>query len=346
MAAGRRRRGAEASSRPLARGNPLVGYGIVVLACALGGVNASVGKVVMVSGGLPPNRLAEFRATASALLLVAGIALLSRGRFTPRRRDLRFIAVFGVVGLAFGQYTYFLSIERLEVGVALLVVNLAVVLVAVWGRVSGHEHVGPRLWLAIVLALAGLALMVELVEGFSLDPAGVAAALACALTYAVYVVMADRSAREERPAWFLVGWGFVFAAVFWAVVQPWWGFPFELLAADTDLLGRLEGREAPVWALLGYVVPFGTVGTFVMYAAALRYIPPTHVVVVAILEPVFGSIVAFAWLGETLSPAQLVGGGLVIAAVLLGQSARGERGADVEPHAVPPIEPHADTPSA
>ena len=342
-----RRAGVEASSRPLARGNPILGYAIVVVACALGGINASVGKVVMVSGELPPNRLAEFRATASALILVAGIALLSRARFTPRRGEIAFIVVFGIFGLALGQYTYFLSIERLEVGVALLVVNLAVVLVAVWGRLSGHEDVGPRLWLAIFLALGGLALMVELTRGFALDAAGVGAALACALTYAAYVVMADRSARDERPAWFLVGWGFVFAALFWAVVQPWWSFPFEILAADVSLLGRLEEREGPVWALLGYVVPFGTVGTFVMYAAALRYIPPTHVVVVAILEPVFGTLVAFAWLGETLSALQLVGGGLVIAAVLLGQSARRfEERDEVEPNAVPPIEPHADTPSA
>ena len=342
-----RGRGAEATNRPLERGNPLLGYAIVVAACALGGINASVGKVLMVSGGLPANRLAEFRATASAVILIAGIALLSRGRFTPRRREIPFIFAFGIFGLALGQYTYFLSIERLDVGVALLIVNLAIVLVAVWGRLSGHEHVGPRLSLAIVLALAGLALMVELTEGFVLDAAGVGAALACALTYAVYVVMADRSAREERPAWFLVGWGLVFSAVFWAVVQPWWGFPFEMLTTEASLLGRLEAREAPVWVLLGYVVPFGTVGTFVMYAAALRYIPPTHVVVVALLEPVFGTLVAFAWLGETLSPLQLVGGGLVIAAVLLGQSARSSGEPDeIQVEAIPPIEPHADTPSA
>ena len=344
-----RPRGAEASNRPLARGNRLIGYAIVVLGAVLGGVNANAGKVAMVSGGLPPNRLAEVRATGSALLLVLGIALLSRSRFTPKLRDLPFIALFGVVGLALGQYTYFLSVERLDVGVALLVINIAVVFVAVWGRISGHEHVGPRLWVAIFLALAGLALMVELTEGFALDAAGVAAALSCALTYLVYVVMADRSAREERPAWFLVGWGFVFAALFWAIVRPWWDFPFELLAGDVSLLGRLEEYDAPMWTLLAYVIPFGTVGTFVLYAAALRYIPPTRVVVVAVLEPVFGTLIAFAWLGETLSGVQLVGGGLVIAAVLVGQSAREEQEPDpdsVQPDASPVMEARADTPPA
>jgi drug/metabolite transporter (DMT)-like permease len=67
------------------------------------------------------------------------------------------------------------------------------------------------------------------------------------------------------------------------------------------------------------------VGVFVLLAAALRYIPPTHVVVAAVLEPVFGALVAFAWLGETLAPLQVAGGVLVLAAVVLGQSAREER---------------------
>ena len=307
---------------PLARGRPVLGYGIVVLASAIGGVNANVGKVVLVSGGLSPHGLAELRATASAGLLLVGIALLARGRFTPMRRELPFLVAFGVFGLALAQYFYFFSIERLDVGAALLIVNLAIVLVALWGRLSGHEQIEPRLWAAILLALVGLAFVVEVWNGIALDGLGVVAALVGALTYAIYVVMADRSAREARPAWFLVAWGFFFAGVFWAVAQPWWSFPFELLNDEVSLLGRVGDVSAPVWALLAYIVPLGTVGTFVLYAAALRYIPPTHVVVVAVLEPVFGTLVAFAWLGEALAPLQLAGGALVIAAVLLGQSAR------------------------
>ncbi|MDQ3893089.1 MAG: DMT family transporter, partial [Actinomycetota bacterium] len=99
---------------------------------------------------------------------------------------------------------------------------------------------------------------------------------------------------------------------------------FGLLDDDVSFLGRLAAHTAPVWLLLIYVA-FGTVGVYVLYAAALRYIPPTHVVLVAVLEPVFGAFVAFAWLGETLAPLQLAGGVLVLAAVVLAQSTR-ERG--------------------
>jgi drug/metabolite transporter (DMT)-like permease len=308
--------------RPLARGRPLVGYAIMVVGTLLGGVNATVGKVTIVSGGVSAVRFAEFRAAGAAVLLLAGLALLRRRAMLPSRRQLPFLLLFGVFGLAVAQSSYFLSIERLEVGVALLIVNVAIVLVALWGRLVGEERVHARLWIAIVFALAGLALVVEAWRGAELDSLGVAAALVGALGYAVYILMADRNARRGGRASVLVAWGFVFASAFWAVVQPWWTFPFSLLDDDVSLLGRLAAHTGPVWLLLLYVVPFGTVGVFVLYAAALRYISPTHVVIAAVLEPVFGTLVAFAWLGETLAPPQLAGGVLVVAALLLGQSAR------------------------
>lgn len=308
--------------RPLARGTPLAGYVIIVGATLLGGVNASVGKVAIVSGGLSAVRLAQVRAAAAALLLLAGLALLHRRGMLPARRTLPFFLLFGVFGLALAQASYFLSIERLDVGVALVIVNVAIVLVAVWARFAGEERFHARLGVAIVLALAGLSLVVEAWRGAQLDALGVGAALVGALTYAVYILMADRNARAGARASVLVAWGFVFASAFWAVVQPWWTFPFAVFDDDVSLLGRLAEHTVPVWVLLLYVVPFGTVAVFVLYAAALRYLPPTHVVIAAVLEPVFGTLVAFAWLGETLGPAQLAGAVLVLAAVLLAQSAR------------------------
>src|SRR3712207_8152379 len=91
---------------------PLVGYAMIVFATALGGVNATVGKVVLVAGGLGANRFTELRATGAAILLVAALALLHGRRALPARRELPFLALFGVVGLALAQFTYFRSEEH------------------------------------------------------------------------------------------------------------------------------------------------------------------------------------------------------------------------------------------
>ena len=62
--------------------------------------------------------------------------------------------------------------------------------------------------------------------------------------------------------------------------------------------------------------------TFLLVAAALRHISATRVGIVAMLEPVAASVVAFLWLGESFGAAQLVGGAIVLIAILLAQTSR------------------------
>ena len=92
--------------------------------------------------------------------------------------------------------------------------------------------------------------------------------------------------------------------------------------ADLELLGHLERFSLPVWSLLLYVVVAGTMVTFLLVAAALRHISATRVGIVAMLEPVGASAVAFLWLGESFGTAQLLGGAVVLTAILLAQTAR------------------------
>ena len=56
---------------------------------------------------------------------------------------------------------------------------------------------------------------------------------------------------------------------------------------------------------------------------ALRHIPATRATVVAMIEPVLAGLVAYAWLGEKISADQIAGGILVLAAIVLAQTARG-----------------------
>jgi drug/metabolite transporter (DMT)-like permease len=55
---------------------------------------------------------------------------------------------------------------------------------------------------------------------------------------------------------------------------------------------------------------------------ALRYISPARATIVATAEPVLAGLVAWAWLREDLGSAQIAGGVLVLAGILLAQTAR------------------------
>jgi drug/metabolite transporter (DMT)-like permease len=77
-----------------------------------------------------------------------------------------------------------------------------------------------------------------------------------------------------------------------------------------------------VWTLALLMIVVGTVVPFFLLISALRHLPATRVGIVAMLEPVVATIVAWAWLGETLGAAQLAGAAVVLAAIGLAQTAR------------------------
>ncbi len=299
---------------------PAAGYLMVLTAAALFAVNGSVSKVVL-EAGLSAYRLTEARCTGALAGLVA-IVLATRPRaLRIRGRELLFLAAFGVGGVALVQLFYFLAIARLEIGLSLLIQYTAPLLVALWARLVLKRPVRRRLWAALALALVGLSVMVDLYTGIELSGLGLVFSLAAAVTFAAYLLLAEHAVGRRDPV-SLLAYGFLFASLFWAVVQPWWSFPWATVAGSTSLLGHLAQASLPVWALVVWVVVLGTIAPFLLIVGALRHLPATKVGVVAMLEPVLGAVVAFAWLDQALGVEQLAGGGLVLAAILLAQTAR------------------------
>jgi drug/metabolite transporter (DMT)-like permease len=296
------------------------GYAMVLVAAVLFGINGTVAKVAL-SSGLTSLRLTEARCAGAFLGLTAVALVRNRASLRVSREELLRLAVFGCVGVALVQLFYFLAIHRLAIAIALLIQYLGPLLVAIYARTFWHEHVRRRLWVALGLSLAGLTLMVQLWSGLTLDGVGVVYALVSALAYAAYLLMAER-AVAGRDTVSLLAWGFFFATLFWTVVQPWWSFPAGAVGRTVSLQGALAGVNAPVWALVLWVVVLGTVVPFALIVAAVRRVRATRVGVVAMLEPVVAAIVAWAWLRESLSAAQLAGAAVVLAGICLAQTAR------------------------
>src|SRR5579872_4888994 len=299
---------------------PLVGYVMVLAAATLFGVNGSVAKVAL-SSGLSSLRLTEARCAGACLGLML-IALARDPRSLRIRRDeLLRLALFGVVGVALVQLFYFLAIHRLNIGIALLIQYLGPLLVAIYARTFGHERVRRRIWAALALSLTGLALMVELWKGVALDGLGVAFALISAVIFAMYLLLAEYEVKY-RDSVTLMAWGFLFATIFWTIAQPWWSFPAGRVARTVSLQGQLASWHLPVWALVLWVVVLGSIVPFSLIVGALRHVTATRVGIAAMLEPVVATVVAWAWLRETLSAVQLAGAAVVLTAILLAQTAR------------------------
>src|SRR5438105_798573 len=105
---------------PARHRRPRVGYAMAAGAAALFGVNGAVSKVILASG-ISSLRLSQVRMTGALLGFVAVLLAVAPGRLQVERRELPFLAVFGVGGVAFVQWFYFLAIHRLQIGIALLI---------------------------------------------------------------------------------------------------------------------------------------------------------------------------------------------------------------------------------
>jgi drug/metabolite transporter (DMT)-like permease len=299
---------------------PAIGYAMALGAGTLFAVNGTVSKVILKSG-LSSLRLTEVRCTG-ALVGLALIILLTRpSALRTTRRELGFLAVFGVFGVALVQLFYFLAIRRLEIGVSLLIQYLGPLLVALFAFFVLKEHVRGRLWVALALALGGLTLVVDLWHGVSLDGLGVIFSLCSAVTFAAYMLLAERAVGRRDPI-SLLCFGFLFASLFWAFVQPWWSFPFDVPGRSVSLLGRLSDTHLPIWLLLAWLIVLGTIVPFFLIVGSMRHITATRAGILAMVEPVVASVIAYAWLDETLNAATLVGGGVVLCGIVLAQTAR------------------------
>jgi drug/metabolite transporter (DMT)-like permease len=305
---------------PARRRHPRIGYAMAAGAASLWAVNGTVSKVILASG-VSSLRLSQVRMTGALIGFVVVLLLTAPDRLRVSRRELPFLAVWGIGGLAFVQWFYFLAIHRLAIGIALLIEYIAPLLVALWAHYVFHEAVRRRIWLALAFALAGLALIVNVRHGGTISTSGIVFALGSAATYGVYILLAERGVGD-RDAVSLLAWGFGFGALFWCFLAPWWSFPAGRVGADVSLLGRLSDYHLPVWALMAFLIVIGTIIPFFLLVSALRHLPATRVGIIAMLEPVVATIVAWVWLNESLGALQLVGAAIVLCAIVLAQTAR------------------------
>ena len=292
---------------------------MVAVASTLFAINAPVVKVIE-HHGVSAQRLTEIRSTGSFVGFTLFALAMRPHSLAVTRRQFVLLAALGIGGLALVQWAYFFAIHRLPIGEVLLIQYVAPLLVALWARYVFHERVGRRIWLALGLSLSGLVLIVQLWRG-RLDGLGITVAALGCVSYAFYLLIAERASRRRDPI-SVLAWGMLFAAVFWAVVEPWWSFPTGAFDGRTSLLGHLSSVHAPLWLLVTWMVLLGAIVPFLLVVAALPRIGATRTAIVAMLEPVVAILVAWAWLGESLGPVQLVGAAATLAGIVLAQTAR------------------------
>lgn len=257
-----------------------------------------------------PTALSGGRALAAAVLLGIVLLVFRRGDLAVERRQLPFLAIFGVAGLAMVHYTYFKTISLTNVATAILLEYLAPVLVLVFSVLFLGHRFSWQLPAGVALSVAGCAMVVGVIggEGLQVTPAGLAWGLASAGFFALYSLMGGVAAKRFSSPWTPLFFGLAFAALFWLLVLG----PGKVFALFGD---PATAAAVLTMAVVSTIVPFGA------FLIALRYIAPTNATVTSTVEPVIAGFGAYFLFGEAMSATQMLGGLLVLGAIALVQLA-------------------------
>ena len=223
-----------------------------------------------------------------------------RAHLVPRGKDLVILSAMGAVGYAGQAFAFFTALALGSAGLAALLLYLYPALVAILARLVFKHPLSRLQSAAVALALLGSILTVG--RAGDARPAAVFFGLLAPSIYAVYILAGSRVSSAPgstgRTAVVVTSAAVVYAAV--ALAR-----------------GLALPRTPAGWAAIGAIAVVCTVLAIGFFLAGLERIGPVRASVYSTVEPAFTLVLAGLLLGEETTWPRLLGGGLIVAAVLL-----------------------------
>lgn len=276
--------------------NRIIGIALITVSAASFGTLAIFGRYAT-ANGIDTYTLLFLRFGISAILM--GILLIMRHESFPRGRTLLQLIGMGAIGYVGQSFSYLTAIQYASPGLVALLLYLYPVFVAILSSLVLHEKITRLKGAALIIALAGTALTIN-PQGGQLP--GILLALSAALIYSVYIIVGTHvlqtvSALQSSTVIFTSA-GLVYSGLM-VFNGPHWP-------------GGVTG-----WWIIAGVVLVATVIPVVTFLAGLQRIGPTNASMLSTLEPVVTVVLATVLFKDALKPLTLLGGCLILAAVIL-----------------------------
>jgi drug/metabolite transporter (DMT)-like permease len=288
------------------------GLTLAVLSAATFGTSGAFASSLIEAGWSPAAAVITRVAVAAAVLTVPALVQL-RGRWSLLRRGAGRVAAYGLVAVAGCQLFYFNAIARMPVGVALLLEYLAAVLVVGWLWLRHGQRPRRLTVVGAAVAIAGLAMVLDLGGSARIDPVGVMWGLLAAVGLAIYFLLGAATDEEPLPpivmAWAGMCVGAVtLAALGWIGVLP--------VTASMGSVGFLGHRVSWVVPILGLSLVAAVIA-YVAGIGAARRLGAKLASFIGMAEVLFAILFAWLLLGQLPSAVQFLGGAFILAGVTL-----------------------------
>jgi len=292
------------SSSPPSTFSP--GYAYVALAAVLWASNGAAAKFLF-SQWVSPFQLVQLRLTIAAVTLFVWLLARQPSLLRISRGDILYFVVLGTCGMAVVNIAYMFAISRIQVAAAILLEYLSPIFIAAYFAVFTGERIRPATIAAMAGAVVGCFFAVGAynLDMLSLNLAGILSGLGAAVAFAWWSIHGEYGMRRYDP-WTVLLYASAVASLEWNLIHP----PLEAFR---------HAYPIHVWGWILYVGIAGTLIPFGLYLEGIDLIRATRASIPSTLEPMVAGLLAYFFLGETLEGLQVLGGVMVIAAILLLQ---------------------------
>ncbi len=285
-------------------------YGLVCLMTLIWSLNYVVAKIALRS--FPPVFFACLRMMLAGALMSAVYVVWIRRRPAAAihkwpRRDLLIVAAVGVLGMVGNQVFFVVGIGRTSVAHASLVIATTPVQVLLLAWLRGQERLTQLKVAGMALAVAGVAVL-NLSPGRSARGASLLGdflVFLCAFSFAVYTVFTKERLRRYGSVP-LNSLGYAVSTLLLLAPVWLWGRHFNFAAVP-----------AAGWWMLAYMAALSSVLCYMIFSYALGVLAASRVSSFSYAQPLIASLAAWWLLGEPVTLAVALGGGMVLAGVWL-----------------------------
>lgn len=231
--------------------------------------------------------------------VLMSVVMLASGRRWPSSRNLMILAAMGGIGYVGQSFSFFSALNYASAGLVALLLYLYPILVTLIGAIFLRRRLTTTRVAAVLAALAGTALTIG--SGVSGQPMGIALGIGAALIYSIYILVGSRVMSEEAPL--------ASATV--------------VMIAAAVVLGALAALNGPAWpqGTMGWlavllIAVVSTVIAMVSFFIGMQKLGAADAATLSTLEPVVTFVLAAIFLGEPILPNQILGGAVILGAVV------------------------------
>ncbi|MCV7178269.1 EamA family transporter [Mycolicibacterium sphagni] len=289
------------------------------------GMSGPFAKALM-EAGWSPTAAVTARLAGGAVVMAVFATVVKPDWVREARAHARTVVAYGLVPIAGAQLCYYNAVSHLSVGVALLLEYTAPILVVGW--IWGTTRRRPRtMTLAgVALAVVGIMLVLNVVSGGAqINAAGIAWGLAAAICAACYFMMSDEVTADGSGlnSITLAAGGLVVGAIAVGLLGLTGVMPLTFTANNADV----AGLTVPWWIPVIMLAVVATAIAYTLGISGVARLRPSFASLVGLGEVLFAVLSAWVLLGEAITPAQAVGGVVVLLGLALAR--QGDRSAAV-----------------